>query len=137
MNKIIIICIFASILCFSNIYANEQSNNIENVQHNQVIAAASDISEILNKAEEGNPQAQNKLGDYYRLGINVEKNPKTAFKWYKIASKKNFNKALNNMGMCFMTGFGVEKNEVEAVKWFKKGYEAGDITASKNLGNMA
>lgn len=52
------------------------------------------ISELKNKAEQGNAEAQYSLGVCYRCGDGVEKNLEEAIKWYRKAAEQGYAKAI-------------------------------------------
>ena len=92
------------------------------------------ISELKNKAEQGNAEAQYSLGVCYRCGDGVEKNLEEAIKWYKKAAEQGYAKAQYNLAVCYDSEYGVEKNVEEAVKWYRKSAEQGYARAQHNLG---
>jgi TPR repeat protein len=73
--------------------------------------------------------AQFNLGDMYREGEGVEKDPNMAVKWYRKAAEGEggdpilISKALNNLGVMYDTGDGVEQDHEEAAAMFQKAEE--------------
>lgn len=53
-----------------------------------IMTFGANISELKNKAEQGNAEAQYSLGVCYRCGDGVEKNLEEAIKWYKKAAEQ-------------------------------------------------
>ena len=84
-------------------------------------------------AERGNAEAQNKLGNYYYYGINVERDYQKSMKWFQKAADQGDTEAQNRLGKCYANGTGVNKNLSKAVEWFQKAAEQGDAEAQKNL----
>ena len=75
------------------------------------------VRELKFLAEEGDHEAQFRLGSRYRRGEGVRKNYAKAVKWYtKAAEQGNFG-ALNNLGLCYARGKGVKKDPVKAVEY--------------------
>ncbi len=86
-----------------------------------VVAYGQTTSELLQKAESGDVDAQNKLGKAYCLGENgFEKNYEEAVKWFSKAADKGYAKAQNNLALCYANGNGVEKDMTQAVTLWKK-----------------
>ena len=78
------------------------------------------LTELRAKAEQGNAQAQNELGEAFRLGkLGLTTNVVEAVKWYRKAAEQNYAEAQYSLGFCYATGEGVAKDEVEAYKWMR------------------
>jgi TPR repeat protein len=92
------------------------------------------IEEIRKSAEQGDAEAQNKLGVCYAKGEGVKKDEAEAVKWYRLAAEQGLAKAQYSLGVCYAEGEGVKKNSVEAVKWYRKAAEQGDAKAQSRLG---
>jgi hypothetical protein len=97
---------------------------------------SSNVTDVRQLAEKGDPSAQYNLGVMYHNGRGVEKDEVEAFKWYQKAAEQGDADAQNNLGVMYANGRGVEKDEVEAVKWYQKAAEQGDAAAQTNLGVM-
>ena len=79
--------------------------------------------ELLQKAKDGDAEAQLNLGRCYSDGIGIRQDYKEAIKWYKKAAKQDYARAIRNVGLCYLNGIGVEKDEKEGVKWISKAIE--------------
>jgi TPR repeat protein len=79
--------------------------------------AAEAVKWFRKAAEQGNADAQNKLGCCYEEGSGVKKDLAEAAKWYRKAADQGNASAQHNLGFCYNTGSGVPKNSVEAYKW--------------------
>lgn len=62
------------------------------------------LDTILPAAEEGDPRAQHTLGICYNSGISVERDPVTAFQWFRRAADQGYPKAEHDVGICYFTG---------------------------------
>lgn len=91
------------------------------------------ISELKNKAEQGNAEAQYSLGVCYRCGDGVEKNLEEAIKWYRKAAEQGYARAQHNLGICYYNGDGVIQNNVKALAWASAEYANGDNEATKAM----
>jgi uncharacterized protein len=87
-------------------------------------------------AEQGNADAQYKLGEAYDDGLGVRHNAKEAVLWYRRAAELGHAKAQNRLGFAYEKGRGISMNDAEAVKWYRKAAEQGDAIAQSNLGYM-
>ncbi len=85
-------------------------------------------------AEQGNAEAQYKLGVAYDNGEGVRQNDKEAVLWYRRAADQGFAKAQNSLGLAYFKGRGVPQNYAEAVKWYRKAVEQGNALAQNSLG---
>ena len=91
------------------------------------------ISELKNKAEQGNAEAQYSLGVCYRCGDGVEKNLEEAVKWYRKSAEQGYARAQHNLGICYYNGDGVIQNNVKALAWASAAYANGDNEATKAM----
>ena len=91
------------------------------------------ISELKNKAEQGNAEAQYSLGVCYRCGDGVEKNVEEAVKWYRKSAEQGYARAQHNLGICYYNGDGVIQNNVKALAWASAAYANGDNEATKAM----
>ena len=98
---------------------------------------------VRNRAEQGNPVEQNRLGMMYLGGRGVKQNTKEAAFWYGRAAEQNYVWGFYNLGLLYARGQGVRKNREEAQGYFVKalpelqqGAEAGNSDAQYALGNM-
>ena len=116
------------------------------------------IRKIKTAAENGNPDAQYRLGNCYYLA-DAEKavkwyekaaeqghaeaqyrlgkyywNGEEAIKWYEKAAEQGHAEAQYQLGEFYYFGDGVEEDQEEAVKWYKKAGEQGHAKAQYQLG---
>ena len=74
----------------------------------------------LPKAQAGNPQAQNYVGEIYDKGLGIEPDYEMAQVWYKKAARQGDSKAQMNLGYLYEKGLGVQKNQATAMEWYAK-----------------
>jgi TPR repeat protein len=90
-------------------------------------------ADLLAKAEAGDVQAQNELGEAFQAGkVGVTMDPVRAAKWFRRAADQNYAPAQSNLGLCYERGNGVAKYEVEAYKWYLLAAAQGDHKAKSN-----
>lgn len=86
-------------------------------------------------AEQNDVIAKSLLGDCYRYGAGVEKNPETAFENYLSAAAAGSFSAMANLADCYRTGFGtsvdVEKCKIWAEGAANEGYAPAMIVLGK------
>ncbi len=88
---------------------------------------------LLKRAEDGDAEAQNEVGDRYYYGNKVEMNRALAFKWYMMAAKQGNSEAQFNVGWCYAKGKGTDVDNEKAFEWFNKSAEQGNVDAQHYL----
>jgi hypothetical protein len=68
----------------------------------------------------------------YRKGDGVEKNYKTAMKWYTLAAEQGYADAQNNLGVMYYKGQGIPQDYVYAHMWFDIAATSGHKNGSIN-----
>ena len=87
-------------------------------------------------AEQGNADAQYKLGTMYRHGEGVTQDYKMAIKWLKLAAEQGNASAQSNLGAIYDQGLGVTQDSSAAFKWFKLAAESRNGYSQFILGEM-
>ena len=82
-------------------------------------------------AEQGFALAQSNLGNAYRKGEGVAKDPFEAVRWYRKAAEQGLAQAQFNLGSSYYNGEGVAKDLAEAVRWYRKAAELGHPNAQR------
>jgi len=85
-------------------------------------------------AEQGNAEAQSKLGGMYLDGRGVTQDNVAATDWFRKAAEQGFAEAQCDLGFAYSQGRGVIKDETEAVHWYRKAAEQGNARGQDNLG---
>jgi len=92
-------------------------------------------------AENMHAQAQLALGQLYKEGNGVEKNPAQAVLWFQKAADQGLAEAMYELGCCYMVGEGIEKDSAKAASQFMKaaeqeyGYAQYEIGCCYMIGN--
>jgi uncharacterized protein len=92
--------------------------------------------ELLPLAEQGNAQAQYRLGKMANLGQGRPPDKKEAAKWFHLAAQQGLAAAQGALGYLCLVGEGVSQNNDLALTWTRKAAEQGDATAQFNLSVM-
>ena len=148
---------------------NQETNNVSSNagarQENAAENVHTDSEENLLKkaAENGNIEAQIKMGDKYRYTDKAEarkwyqkaaeqgnaeaqvklgdtymfSNDVEAVKWYRKAAEQGNSDGMENLAVQYEMGRGVPKYDYsEALKWYKKAAEAGNVSAQYHVGEI-
>jgi hypothetical protein len=94
------------------------------------------IDELKLLANQGDMDAQNKLGAAYFNGKGIEKSAAEAQRWFRQSAEQGYAKAQYNLGVMYYVGQGVPQNHAEALNWFSKAARQGLADAQYNLGVM-
>jgi TPR repeat protein len=85
-------------------------------------------------AEQGDPQAQFNLADFYAWGVGVGKDYTQAAFWYRKAADQGFAAGQYELGLLYYFGNGVAKDFAEAARWQWKAADQGYHAAENELG---
>jgi uncharacterized protein len=98
---------------------------------------------ILEKARNGDPNAQNEVADYFSFGcttstneIIVRQNFLKAFSWYEKAAINGVVDALTNLADFLSEGKGCEKDINKAIENYLLAIDKGSSRAAFNLGTI-
>ncbi len=80
----------------------------------------------LGRAEEGDAEAQNYVGEIFEKGLGQEPDYVSAAKWYQRAADQGLARAQINLGFLYEKGLGVEKDLATALNWYRKASGAED-----------
>jgi len=91
-------------------------------------------------ADQGNPEAQLKLGLMYHYGLGTKENDALAFGLIRKSAEQANADAQFQLANMYLYGFGVPKKEtdpdLQAVQWYFKAALQGHADAQYNLGLM-
>jgi hypothetical protein len=73
----------------------------------------------LAQAEQGDPVAQNYLGEIYERGLGIEPDYAEARRWYALAAEQGNSAAQFNLGKLYETGLGVQADPEQALAWYR------------------
>lgn len=95
-----------------------------------------DFMKLKRSAEQGNAEAQYKLGLMYDIGKEVDQDYQKAFKWYEKSANQGLASSQSKLGSMYRYGKGVEVNHAKASEWYWKAYEQGNEEAHYQLGTI-
>ena len=102
-------------------------------QHD-LLPSATDLATICARANAGDAQAQNILGDLYVVGKSLPQDYTTARGWYEQAAAHGHALAQNNLGVLYREGQGVPQDYAKAREWYEQAAAQGNAGAQGNLG---
>jgi TPR repeat protein len=86
------------------------------------------------KAEQGDSEAQYRLGFIYEQGRGVPVDYVESASWWRKAADQGHAGAQFSLGYCYERGEGVPRNPSEAAKWLHKSADQGNAAACRFLG---
>lgn len=92
--------------------------------------------QLQRDAEQGNADAQFRLGGYYQQQHRSRENQQLAFKWMLAAARQGHVQAQVNVARYYKTGTGTEKSLPEALKWFSMASDQNHPAGHFGLGRM-
>lgn len=78
----------------------------------------SQLNDLLQKAQAGDPQAQFELGQAYEDGKDVPQDDAAAANWYRKSADQGNASAQNTLGTMYSAGRGVPRDKEEALRWY-------------------
>ncbi|MBI5673297.1 MAG: sel1 repeat family protein [Nitrospirae bacterium] len=102
----------------------------------QLLIGEPAVSEVLKRAQAGDPNAQNQLGIHYSEGRGLPQNYLEAKDWFKKAADQGHAGAQVNLGTLYSLGQGAPYSDHMALFWFQKAAEQRNTLAFAKLGMM-
>ena len=93
------------------------------------------FSSDMARAEQGDAEAQNRIGVYYYTGRNVEKDLAKGVEWFQKAADQGSANAQKNLGNCYQSGEGVDRDDTLGAFYYQKAAEQGMAEAQALLGD--
>ena len=84
-------------------------------------------------AEQGEADAQSRLGTCYFNGYGVTEDHAEALRWFRKAAEQGHAGGQNNLGVFYYNGFGVAQNKEKARELWRKAAAQGEQNAKNNL----
>lgn len=94
---------------------------------------ASAFEKYYKAAKDGDPDAQNALGNMFYMGFGQKRDYAKAYVWYRQAAINGNKPALINMGILYFQGLGVKQDLLKSFAWFRLGGIAGRESAETHL----
>jgi TPR repeat protein/tRNA A-37 threonylcarbamoyl transferase component Bud32 len=97
-------------------------------------ARAAAAIDCIDEAKRGNARCQVVLGNAYRSGTGVARDPVEASRWYRKAAEQGNDVGQYELGTLYESGLGVPKDATQAVSWFRKAADQGLARAQNRVG---
>jgi len=94
------------------------------------------IDKVRHAAEQGDANAQAKLGDMYYQGQGVPQDYAEAASWLRKAADHGDAKGQFGLGILYYNGQGVQQDHAEAARWYRKAADQGQPDAQCYLGSL-
>lgn len=96
-------------------------------------ASPTPVSQLVQRAESGDAQAQFELGQAYEDGKAVAQDDVKAAEWFRKSADQGNAQAENSLGVMYTLGRGVTHDREEGVRWYKKAARTGLPEAIYNV----
>jgi hypothetical protein len=125
----------------SYLKAMELKNNVAQLELAEMYIYGNGVDKNCNKAfeltkelaENGIPNAINKLGFCYENGIGTNINLEKAFEFYQKATDLGNSNGVNNLAYCYYNGAGTDVNKQKGFDLYKKAANMNNDLAQYNL----
>jgi len=133
--KTIFGCSLILVLSFivAPVYADDYQDGIEAYKQKDYKTALEKLKPL---AEQGNAEAQVKIGLMYGYGRGVPKDNKKRVEWYRKAADQGNAKGQFNLGYMYEKGKGVQQDSNQTALWYTKAANQGYVKAQFKLGWM-
>lgn len=78
---------------------------------------------LIQKAQQGDVQAQYDLGVAYDNGYGVKQSDSQSVYWFQKSAEQGLAKAQYNLGLAYYKGVGVKQSDSQAVYWLQRACE--------------
>ncbi len=115
--------------------AIEENEQMEEEYRNQLESKEfwKNFDELSFKAQSGDADSQNELGEMYYFGDEIEQDLDQAVYWFKEAAKQKHATAMYNLGICFVNGEGVENNKTTGLGFIRQAAKLGSDAAKEYI----
>lgn len=128
--------VFLSPLLLVGCHKIHSTTNSQISQMQPRIEENGELIKLNRLAEQGNAEAQYRLGLMYDMGEDVNQDYSKAFEWYEKSANQGLASSQSKLGSMYRYGKGVEVNHAKATEWYFKAYEQGDEIAGYQLGTI-
>jgi TPR repeat protein len=109
-----------AVLCASQAAA-ETAQQIGDPKSTLVAAGDLEVADVLQRASQGEAEAQYRLGFRHCAGAGVQIDFAEAVKWFRKAAEQGYAPAQWKLACCYSSGFlGVTKDLGASAAWFRK-----------------
>lgn len=95
-----------------------------------------EFDSLITKAEAGNVEAQNRVGEMYEYAQGVKREPNEALSWYQKAAETGYIPAIHNLARAYNFGIGTNVDFAQAEALFRQAADAGYAESMFFLGTL-
>jgi TPR repeat protein len=95
--------------------------------------SSASLSDIQQRAEAGDAQAQFEFGRAYEDGKGLPQDDAKAVEWFRKSAEQGNAQAENSLGVMYALGRGITRDREEAVRWYKKAAKQGSAEGLYNV----
>jgi TPR repeat protein len=106
-----------------------------NLLNRQKLTEDATVAQLREAAEQGDADAQNRLGVRYSQGDGVSKDDSQAVVWHRKAAENGHWIAQINLSRHYADGRGVPQDYAQSARWVRKAAEQGESVALWLLGD--
>ena len=110
------------------------AQNLELPKQTSDANSAADYNQTLAAANQGDADAQERLGWMYIQGKDVTQDYAQAIGWFRKAADQGRARPQYNLCIMYEQGLGVKRSPAQALEWLRKSAEGGDAAAQYKLG---
>jgi peptidoglycan hydrolase-like protein with peptidoglycan-binding domain len=97
------------------------------------LSANLSVIDLMVYANEGNAEAQFRVGNVYFMGFGMPPNKPEGIRYFRLAAAQGHILARFQLGSLYETGVGVEQSYSEAARWYRLAASQGYKPAQKSL----
>ena len=102
----------------------------------RAFAADAEIARVQRlDAEQGDADAQLRLGRQYFVGKGVPHDEVEGVRWVRLAAEQGHPEAQSVLATAYSLGRGVSEDQAEAARWYRLAAEQGHVQAQTSLGS--
>ncbi|MDY0351880.1 MAG: tetratricopeptide repeat protein [Desulfobulbaceae bacterium] len=120
-------------ISLENETAGNNANNLKTDSDMDTSTGKSTVEDVKQRAEQGEAEAQFKLGALYKNGEGVEQNYDKALEWYTKSAEQGYADAQVILGAMYYTGQGVEQDKSKAFEWWSKAAAQDNEAGKRSL----
>lgn len=113
---------------------NEESPNRSISSHQT--ETLTDYQRYIYAAQDGDPEAQFRIGAYFLAGKDVGKDATKAAYWWQLGASQGDPSCQYNLGLCYLNGEGVPLNKNKGAELIKAAAQQGMPEAQSKMGSL-
>jgi uncharacterized protein len=129
-HRLLWITLSGSLMCGSSAGVLAAPTAADGSPSSQAPPARQSIAHLQTRAENGDANAQNQLGEMYMTGESVDENKQAAILWFRKSARQGNAEAMCNLAAAYYDGAGVATDDSLSLAWFLAAQKAGCARAT-------